>query len=179
MLQAVLSEPLANMKVTNLSASQDRGPPVPGGLWPPANLESKSERVTMGRSGQHLKWWMPIVGRFAANALLLWTKFVPTRVHIIDPRFNYLNEPFVVSAWHEALLIPALKLRQFKFQVLASLSRDGEWTKQIVEPLGLETIRGSSSRGGAQAVLEILKSKERRKLAVAITLTDLEAHAGF
>ena len=69
------------------------------------------------------------------------------------------HRPLIYALWHGRLLmIPWLSARLTAahgartIRVLASRSRDGELIARYVRRFGLETIRGSSSRGGAAAL---------------------------
>jgi hypothetical protein len=69
------------------------------------------------------------------------------------------RRPLIYALWHGRLLmIPWLSARLTAahgartIRVLASRSRDGELIARYVRRFGLQTIRGSSSRGGAAAL---------------------------
>lgn len=67
----------------------------------------------------------------------------------------------IVAMWHQRFL-PGLayvtKFRNFKPIVMASQSRDGELTARLALRLGLVPVRGSSTRGGTEALAAILKA---------------------
>lgn len=77
----------------------------------------------------------------------------------------------IVPVWHQRLL-PALayvtRFRDFNPIVMISRSRDGELIADMAERLGLVPVRGSSSRGGAEAFMTIVKELERNPAAVHI-----------
>ena len=62
------------------------------------------------------------------------------------------GEPFIATVWHEDLVFLADVFRGTGFVVLVSRSRDGEIGTRIAQRLGLRTVRGSSSRGGEEAL---------------------------
>ena len=68
--------------------------------------------------------------------------------------------PVIFCIWHNPLAINSYsKLAHKKWPAkglaaLISASRDGAFLAAVVEKLGIQTIRGSSSRRGAQALLE-------------------------
>src|SRR4029079_19053493 len=76
------------------------------------------------------------------------------RMHPVDPN----ESQFIYAFWHEGLLAP-LATRP-KIRVLISQHTDGELIAQIVERLGIGVIRGSTARGGCQALLEMIRSAE-------------------
>ena len=60
--------------------------------------------------------------------------------------------PFIFASWHSRiLLLPAL-YRGRRLRVLISRSRDGEMLARLCARFRLEVARGSSSRGGAEAL---------------------------
>lgn len=61
--------------------------------------------------------------------------------------------PFVFSLWHGELLPLVVEHRDQGVRILVSEHGDGEVIAQIARRLGLATIRGSSSRGAARALL--------------------------
>ena len=66
------------------------------------------------------------------------------------------GEPFIGTVWHEDLIFLANVFRGTGFVVLVSRSRDGEIGARIAHRLGLRTVRGSSSRGGEEALEAIV-----------------------
>jgi hypothetical protein len=63
----------------------------------------------------------------------------------------------IVFGWHEVLLIACCDLRHKKPYIMISHSRDGERITRVVERVGWRVIRGSSSRGGARALLQMVR----------------------
>jgi lysophospholipid acyltransferase (LPLAT)-like uncharacterized protein len=58
----------------------------------------------------------------------------------------------IVPSWHECLLLAAYAYRDSKATVIVSSSFDGECIARTVHRLGLRTVRGSSTRGGSEAL---------------------------
>lgn len=79
------------------------------------------------------------------------------------------GQSVVAAVWHDELF-PFMSFRQ-KWPVVAvvSRSRDGEWLAGILHGLGVSTVRGSSSRGGANALHGATRSIQRGE-NVVITL---------
>lgn len=77
------------------------------------------------------------------------------------------GRPLIIAFWHERLpMIPVLfRLAQAQYpsvarlvpHVLVSQHRDGRFIGAAVKPFGFRMIYGSSSRGGAQALVELLR----------------------
>lgn len=67
----------------------------------------------------------------------------------------------VFALWHNRILFSAVLMPKEVLKnsvVLISASRDGEYISTLVKCFGLSSIRGSSSRGGAQALLNLEKA---------------------
>lgn len=78
------------------------------------------------------------------------------------------GQGMVMALWHGQLLPLAFYLRNLGMSVLVSEHRDGEIIAQILERMGYTMIRGSSTRGGARALAEMIKVL-RGGVAVCIT----------
>lgn len=59
--------------------------------------------------------------------------------------------------WHRALIPVAYRFRNRGIAVMTSSSFDGEYIARIIEKLGYKAIRGSSTRGGIEALLGLHK----------------------
>lgn len=85
---------------------------------------------------------------------------------------NYPSEPFIVAFWHgELLMQPFLykKIRKnHKISVMISEHFDGEIIARIISFFGFDTVRGSSSKGGAKVLIEAIK-KIKNGEDIAIT----------
>jgi lysophospholipid acyltransferase (LPLAT)-like uncharacterized protein len=75
----------------------------------------------------------------------------PAAAALIDGK-----KPCVFAFWHRFQLIMAYEHRDKGVHVLVSRSKDGELIARALERLGYRTARGSSSRGGATALREML-----------------------
>lgn len=83
-------------------------------------------------------------------------------------RLRDARAPFVIILWHGELLPILWAHRDEGVSVLISTHADGEIIARICESLGCRTVRGSSSRGGARALLELVRELEHGH-EVAIT----------
>jgi lysophospholipid acyltransferase (LPLAT)-like uncharacterized protein len=92
----------------------------------------------------------------------------------VDDRSGYFGkgsppEKFIFAFWHNRLALSAVMYHRFvrKFDPdrriagLVSASRDGGLLAQILEYFGIVPIRGSSSRRGGQALVELTTCAER------------------
>ena len=62
------------------------------------------------------------------------------------------------ALWHQQLLMLTLRHRNQNVAVMISRSRDGDVASRIVEQLGFRIVRGSSSRGGATGMREMIEA---------------------
>jgi hypothetical protein len=105
--------------------------------------------------------------------LFLVTKVVPFIMQLFV-RFIYISskkvfhhpkidskEPFIVAFWHGELLMQPFNYKRIKpkgkVSAMISEHKDGEAITRTVEYLGIDSIRGSSTRGGAKALIGAIK----------------------
>jgi lysophospholipid acyltransferase (LPLAT)-like uncharacterized protein len=75
--------------------------------------------------------------------------------------------PFVLAFWHGRMLGALSAHRQSPIRVLVSEHRDGELIARVLEANGVDTIRGSTTRGGARALLQLVASlKQGHTIAI-------------
>ena len=74
----------------------------------------------------------------------------------------------IALVWHQRLFTLASSFPHSGFKALVSNHADGEMLARVFTGLGLEPIRGSSTRGGSRAVLELMRSGEG-PVRIAIT----------
>jgi lysophospholipid acyltransferase (LPLAT)-like uncharacterized protein len=79
------------------------------------------------------------------------------------------EKPVIYSFWHRAVFAGAWLWRKAGAAVMVSRSFDGEYIARTIEKLGFVAVRGSSSRGGAPALLG-MKSQLDRGLPVVFTI---------
>jgi len=97
---------------------------------------------------------------FGFRLLQLWGR---TLRYEIDDRAGIVGRPvtedYVGALWHNRLLVFPLILRRFFPQrhgaALISASRDGDLLADAVQRFGYDVVRGSSSRLGATAILQL------------------------
>jgi hypothetical protein len=78
------------------------------------------------------------------------------------PTVNLDNENLIVAMWHGDLLMQPLNYRHFKkngeIKVIVSEHKDGEIIRKVCEYLGVGGLSGSSSKGGAKALIGAIKA---------------------
>jgi lysophospholipid acyltransferase (LPLAT)-like uncharacterized protein len=70
------------------------------------------------------------------------------------------GERRIFCFWHRALIPAVWCFRSRGIAVMTSRSRDGEYISQLIERFGFRAVRGSSSRGGAAALLAMRRELE-------------------
>jgi lysophospholipid acyltransferase (LPLAT)-like uncharacterized protein len=98
--------------------------------------------------------WVALAGAWLIRALgCTWRFRVDAGEHLA--RARALSPRLVYAFWHGRLLPLAFWHRNEGVHVLASEHRDGEMLGQAIRRLGLGHVRGSSTRGGTRAILEM------------------------
>ncbi|MDX8408738.1 MAG: lysophospholipid acyltransferase family protein [Mariprofundales bacterium] len=113
---------------------------------------------------------MPM-GDFRAlkNRLLAW--LIPHLIHWIivglsrSIRWQMVGEPFVAGKaapfllcfWHARMLMMPYAFRGWRGEMLISEHRDGALIADTMHLLGIDTVRGSTTRGGARALLKMIR----------------------
>jgi lysophospholipid acyltransferase (LPLAT)-like uncharacterized protein len=83
------------------------------------------------------------------------------------PAPNATHENQVIySFWHRAVFASAWLWRKTGIAVMVSRSFDGEYIARTIEKLGFVAVRGSSSRGGATALLGLKTQLKQGNLVV-------------
>lgn len=78
--------------------------------------------------------------------------------------------PFIGALWHKGFICAAYLWRDQGYKILVSRSHDGDLIDSALRPLGFgSSLRGSSSRGGAQASLQAVRAL-RKGAGVAVLL---------
>jgi lysophospholipid acyltransferase (LPLAT)-like uncharacterized protein len=86
----------------------------------------------------------------------------------VDPRGRRrdLAERFIYAFWHENLLLPPYFYGHPSIKVLISQHADGELIARVCRHMGFGTIRGSTTRGGMEALRQMLRASQRFHLGV-------------
>lgn len=62
--------------------------------------------------------------------------------------------------WHDSIILGACFFRNRGIVIMASKSLDGEYISRFVKRMGFGVIRGSSSRGGSRALIEMIRASK-------------------
>jgi lysophospholipid acyltransferase (LPLAT)-like uncharacterized protein len=98
------------------------------------------------------------LGRGLVRALAASLRFREFPSPGLEARWH-AKQPVIYTVWHgRILLLPYLYGRRFRIHALTSRSRDGEILSRFVQGFGVHVVRGSSSRGGARALLALARA---------------------
>lgn len=101
------------------------------------------------------------------TALMATTRFERTGTDVYDA-WLAPRRPAVYVLWHGRLLPCSYFHRDHGLATLISQHRDGDYIAGVVERWGFRIVRGSSSRGGAAALLQMVRLL-REGVGLAIT----------
>ena len=100
------------------------------------------------------------------------------RIHFSDPHGSMeagRNEPFIICVWHNRLAYAMYAYRdsikpisERRLAAMVSASKDGAFLVEILRAFDIKPVRGSTSRRGRQALLE-LSRQMKAGLHLAIT----------
>jgi lysophospholipid acyltransferase (LPLAT)-like uncharacterized protein len=109
-------------------------------------------------------------GFSAAWALRLWLGTLCYRYRAlgpnIDPRRPENRQRYIYAFWHENMLLPACFYGRCDIHVLISQHADGQFIAEVCRHLGFPTVRGSTTRGGVEAMRHMLKLGRSVHLAI-------------
>jgi lysophospholipid acyltransferase (LPLAT)-like uncharacterized protein len=107
---------------------------------------------------------LPAVAAAAMSALGTTLSMRASGVDALRPLWQ-ARRPLIYAVWHgRILIVPWLNARLRRHEgarrvrVLASHSRDGELMAEFARRFGLDVVRGSSSRGGPEALRELARA---------------------
>jgi hypothetical protein len=80
-------------------------------------------------------------------------------LHHLDAILASGRQP-VMAFWHGRILPATFYFRRRGIVVITSENFDGEWIARIIERFGYGTARGSTTRGGKRAMLQLVRDME-------------------
>jgi lysophospholipid acyltransferase (LPLAT)-like uncharacterized protein len=83
-------------------------------------------------------------------------------LHHLDAILASGRQP-VMAFWHGRILPATYYFRRRGIVVITSENFDGEWIARIIERFGYGTARGSTTRGGRKAMLQLVRDMEQGK----------------
>lgn len=110
------------------------------------------------------------IGFAAAAMIRLWIGSLRYRYQPIGPNVDP-NQPgfagrYLYSLWHENMLLLAYQYSRPDIAVLISHHADGQLITEVLRHLGMGVVRGSSTRGGVEAVRQMKRLGNTSHLAI-------------
>lgn len=132
----------------------------------------------MGTDVHKLKWSLAILARVLTWIVKLW--FGTVRVEVIDKEIyeQYFTDSrttgnVVAGAWHRNAIFFFYHFKKLNNAcTLISRSKDGDFTARVAEIFGYDVIRGSSSRGGREALEEMVDYMKQEPAKICGTPMD-------
>ena len=84
----------------------------------------------------------------------------------IDPASPRCRSPKIYVFWHEYILFPLVLRGHCNLAMLLSRHRDAEVLSYVAYHMGFEFVRGSTNRGGAAALRQLLDKSRQMHLAI-------------
>lgn len=105
---------------------------------------------------------IPIYLRF----VVITSKIIKVNKEKFEEYIN-LNKPFILSAWHCNVFGGVILIENLDFYILISQSKDGDLIDTIAKKFKNNSVRGSSSKGGIQALKTLIKlAKENKRIII-------------
>jgi len=101
-------------------------------------------------------WLIPPVGYAAIRALGRTLRIRTLHADRVNT-FWQAGRPVILAFWHGRQLMLPLGYRGSRLYILVSEHRDGELIHRIVQRFGFDTVRGSTTRGGARALRQMVR----------------------
>jgi lysophospholipid acyltransferase (LPLAT)-like uncharacterized protein len=109
------------------------------------------------------KWYDPLLSRvvfplFALSVKMLMRSYRIVRVegiHGLEEALSRSEGRAIYASWHQRVVAPVPHLTRRNVTVMVSRSRDGQYAAWLLHAFGLRVVRGSSTRGGADALREL------------------------
>ncbi|MDX8394898.1 MAG: lysophospholipid acyltransferase family protein [Mariprofundaceae bacterium] len=79
------------------------------------------------------------------------------------------SQRFIAAFWHARLLLMPYAFRGCHYRMLISEHRDGGFAADAAYLIGAQTVRGSSTRGGARAMLKMIRMVKEDDCNLGIT----------
>ena len=115
-------------------------------------------------------WLLKILGGAIALLIRCWIgslsyRYRPQGMNV-NPHRSGLEGHFIYAFWHENLLLPAYQYGKRNIHVLISQHADGELIAEACRHLGFQLVRGSTTRGGVEALRLMKRLADSGHLAI-------------
>jgi hypothetical protein len=115
-------------------------------------------------------WLINLIALVGAWVIRLWLGTLRYEFRSLGPEVRPKNpdtrQHFIYAFWHENLLLPACYHASRDTFVLVSQHADGQLIAETCRRLGFSLIRGSTTRGGTEAVRQMLRKAGEAHLAI-------------
>jgi lysophospholipid acyltransferase (LPLAT)-like uncharacterized protein len=115
-------------------------------------------------------WLVRQLARASAAVLYRWIRTLEYQHEDLGARVNpnHADLPgrYIYAMWHEYLLLPIFRYPRSDVSVLISQHSDGQWVADACQGLRIPVVRGSSTRGGAEAVRRLVRAGRVNHLAL-------------
>ena len=98
----------------------------------------------------------PFLGWLLVTVLSKTLRITRINPEVLDEREKN-GVPFIAAMWHGEQFLMYYLHRRMKIAILSSPSRDGDILAGILKRFGYEVVRGSSTRGGARALVKLMR----------------------
>jgi lysophospholipid acyltransferase (LPLAT)-like uncharacterized protein len=130
-------------------------------------LEKIRTEAIMKIRNHHLIRFVALIG---ATLIRLWIGTLRYRYRPLGPSMDPTKADFrgrfIYCFWHENILMPAYQYGRPDIHVLISQHADGEIIAEICRRLKFSLIRGSTTRGGVEAVRQVLRMGDSEHIAI-------------
>lgn len=107
--------------------------------------------------GKAVDWMLGILAVLVFRSLFLTLRLKFHTAENTNPYVIDGDERFIYCVWHDQLLIPIFGGTHRSTAALVSRTQDGSFVAAGLRSAGILPIRGSSSRGGAQAMRQLIR----------------------
>lgn len=109
-----------------------------------------------------------LLGWIIAPLVRLWGATLRVRFDQRSEFEQLKREGGIVVLWHSQLMLLTWYFRWTRFHPLISKHRDGELAAQVASRLNYRPVRGSSTRGGGRALLELKRLLDAGEVIVLV-----------
>lgn len=123
------------------------------------------------------RWAPRVAGLILSVVMRVW--FATCRKVFLSPdpslRINYRRTPadterFILCVWHDAVMVPIFAAPAHARRqtcCLVSQHQDGSFLAEALRRLEYSTVRGSSKRGGAQALKQLITDTDGKNIVIS------------
>ena len=109
-------------------------------------------------------------GLVGSTAIRSWMSSLDCRVAYYDPTVDPVHPDYagqkIFIFWHEYILFPLVKRGHCNLAMLLSRHGDAEILSRVAYHFGFDCVRGSSRRGGAAALRELVEKSRQMNLTI-------------